>query len=363
MKSLALFFIILVAAVPAIAQIEPVSDNYFPADREFGEFKSIGSENRIADPGGLTGIKNGKLFASVGFDSYAQRTYNLENSKTLSIEIVSLIDARAAFSLLTLLRTTGIQEGPPGDEFASDSGRIIFCHGRRFVRIMGDEIPDALIQRAAVSVSNRMGKPDYKIPSLISLFPKTGLDISTLRYFPGTKAFESFDRKTSDGIIPILYDMEIARARFSVKNQSGTLFLLKFPTHQVAEEYFTEISETAHSHDGDDNTYLRRIGPLMCVLEGSFSPGTANDILKPVRYSYTVQWIYNKNSKPTTVWGIPVSILGSTVLAFFIVVVTCGLSVLAGVGLAACRLMLRRLFPKNPLDNPKRTEITRLKLK
>ena len=363
MKSLALFFIILVAAVPAIAQIELVSDNYFPADREFEEFKSIGSESRITDPGSLTGIKNGKLFAYVGFDSYTQRTYNLENSKTLSIEVVTLIDSRAAFSLLTLLRTTGIQEGPPGDAFASDSGRIIFCHGRRWVRITGDNIPDTLLRRVAASVSNRMGKPDYKLPSLISLFPETGLDISTLQYFPGTKAFESFDRDPSDGIIPVLYDMEIARARFSIKNQSGILFLLKFPTYQVAEEYLTEISETAHSPDGGNSTYLRRIGPLLCVLEGSFSPDIANDLLKPVRYSYTVQWIYNKNSKSTTVWGIPVSILGSTVLAFFIVLLTCGLSILAGIGLAACRLLLRQLFPKNPLDNPKRTEITRLKLK
>ena len=208
-----------------------------------------------------------------------------------------------------------------------------------------------------------MGMPDYKLPSLISHFPKTGMDISTLRYFPGTKAFESFDRNPADRIIPVLYDMEIARARFSIENQSGTLFLLKFPTHQVAEEYFTEISEKAHSHDDDNSAYLRRIGPLLCVLEGSFSPDTANKILKPVRYGYTVQWIYNKNSKSTTMWGIPVSILNSTVLAFFIVVLACGLSILAGIGLASCRLLLRQLFPKNPLDNPKRTEITRLKLK
>ena len=178
MKSLALFFIILVIAVPAIAQIELVSDNYFPADLEFGEFKSIASENRITDPSGLTGVKNGKLFAYVGFDNYSQRTYTLENSKILSIEVVSLIDARAAFSLLTLLRTTDIQKGPPGDAFASDSGRIIFCHGRRWVRITGDEIPDTLLHRVAVSVSNRMGMPDYKLPSLISHFPKTGMDIS-----------------------------------------------------------------------------------------------------------------------------------------------------------------------------------------
>ncbi|MBN2317792.1 MAG: hypothetical protein JXR49_01890 [Acidobacteria bacterium] len=362
MKTLTLLFTICLATIPAIAQIELVADNYFPAEFEFEELQSIASENRITDPGGLVDIENGKLIADVGFDSYKQRIYNVKNSRTLSIEVLSLLDTRAAYSLLTLLRTSDIQEGPPGDAFVSAPGRLLFCHGRRWVRILGHGISDALIRRVAGSVSNRIGPPEKKLPSLISLFPEHGLDISTIQYFPGSKPFESFGKETSESIIQVLSDMEIARARFFIKNQSGTLSLLKFPTHQIAEEYFSELSRTAPSYEKEARSYFRRIGPLLCVLEGSFSPDTANVILNPIQYSYTVQWIYDKNSKPATVWGIPVSILGSTVLAFFIVVLTCSFSILAGIGLAACRLLMRQFFPKNPLDNPKRTDITRLKL-
>ncbi|MBN2241306.1 MAG: hypothetical protein JW793_01350 [Acidobacteria bacterium] len=362
MRSLALLFAICLATMTAIAQIELVADSYFPADLEFEELRKLTSEDQFSDPSKLTGVENGDLIADVGFDTYAQRTYSAAGSASLSIEVVSLIDSRAAFSLLTLLRTSGILEGPPGDAFASASGRLIFCRGRRWIRILGSGIPDTVLLRVARSVSNRIGPPGQGLPSLVSLFPENGLDISTLQYFPGTKAFESLSEQTTGTIVSVLYDMEIARAHYRVNTQSGILSLLKFPTHQVAEEYFNEISLAPVYSGAGKRAYLRRIGPLMCVLEGSFSADTADDILKPIQYSYSVKWIYDKSSKPGTVWGIPVSILGSTVLAFFIVVVACVLSILAGMVLAACRLLLRRLFPNNPLDDPKRTEITRLKL-
>ena len=362
MKFFVFLFTVLLSTSPAIAQIELIAENYFPAELEFEELQGIASESRITDPGELSGVENGSLFADVGFDRYTQRTYNAENSGILSIEVVSLIDARAAYSLMTILQTSDVHEGPPGDAYSSSSGSILFCNGRRWVRIRGEEIPDTLLLRVAVSVSNRIGAPEGKLPSLIALLPEAGLDISSLRYFPGTKSFTSYFKSNSDSIVHILSDMEIARARYDRNNQSGILSLLKFPTHQLAEEYFAELSLVEPTYDKNSRVYFRRVGPLLGVLEGSFNSETAEDILSPIQYSYTVQWIYNKSAKSTTVWGIPVSILSSTVLAFFIVVVACISSILAGIGLAACRFLLRRLFPKNPLDNPKRTEITRLKL-
>ena len=349
MKFLAFIFSILIATFPAVAQIELVGDNYFPAEHEFEELQSVASETRFSDSSKLAEIENGSLIAEVGFDHYAKRSYNAGDSGTLSIEILTLIDSRAAFSLLTLLRTSEIHEGPPGDAFAHGPDGILFCHGRRWVRILGNGVPETLLLRVAGSVSNRIGTPEKRLPSLISLFPET-------------KSFNSFYKKNPDSIIHISPDMEIARSRYKVHKQSGILTLLKFPTHQVAEEYFAELSAVASSHETDIRVYFRRIGPLIGVLEGSFNATSANQILSPIQYSYSVQWIYNKYSKSATVWGIPVTILGSTVLAFFIVVLACSLSILAGFGLAACRLLLRRLIPKNPLDNPKRTEITRLKL-
>jgi hypothetical protein len=361
MRSSTFFLILLIAAIPLGAQIELISDNYFPADLEFEELQNVTSENRFSNPEQLSNIDNGKLVTAVGFESYEQRIYAVKDSGSLSIEVITLSDYRASYSLLTLLRNSEIVDGPPGDAFASSPGNILFCHGKRWVRIRGQGVSNSLLHRVATSVSNRIGTPRQKFPSLVSYLPALGMDTTSLQYFPGSKSFESYTYPASDNVIQPMYDMEITRAFYSVENQSGFLYLLKFPTPQIAEQYYSELSLDPSSVDSV-GMYLLRSGPLLCVLQGSFSSEHASDILGPIQYSYSVEWIYNKKPQSSTVWGIPVVILNSTVWSFFLVIVLCISSILAGAGLAGIRLLMRHFIPGNPLDDPKRTEITRLKL-
>ena len=359
MKFHTFFLILLIAAIPSFAQIEFISENYFPADLEFEELQNITSETSFSDSEQAAAIENGPLAVAVGFDSYKQRTYRIESSGSLSIEVLTLLDYRAAYSLLTLLRDSDIQDGPPGDAFTSGPGTILFCHGKRWIRIRGQNVSDTLLHRVASSVSNRMGNPERKFPSLIAQLPDFGLEINSLKYFPGSKPFESYSASDSIDILQSDYDMEIARARYRIENQSGILSLLKFPTPEISEKYYSEISLVSSSNK-ENKIYLRRSGPLLAVLEGSFDPDRAGEILSTLQYTYSVQWIYEKKSR--TAWGIPVVILNTTVWSFFLVLLICISSILVGSGLAAIRLLIRRFIPNNPLDNPKRTEITRLKL-
>jgi len=359
MKFHTFFLIPLILAIPSFAQIEFIPKSYFPADLEFEELQNITSENLFSDSEHATTIENGPLIVDVGFDSYEQRTYRIGTSDSLSLEVITLLDYRAAYSLLTLLRKSDIQDGPPGDAYTSSSGTILFCHGKRWIRIRGQNVSDTLLRRVASSVSNRMGEPERKFPSLIAHLPDIGQEITTLEYFPGSKPFESFSASDSVDILQPDYDMEIARVRYRIENQSGILSLLKFPTPEMSESYYSELS-LASSSDKEMGMYLRRSGPLLCILEGSFDSARANDILSPIQYAYSLQWIYEKKNR--TKWGVPIAILNSTVLSFFLVLIICFSSILVGTGLAAFRLLLRRFVPNNPLDNPKRTEITRLKL-
>ena len=361
MRSSTFFLILLIAAMPSRAQIEFISESYFPANLEFEELQTVTSESRFSNSEQLSNIEDGKLVAAVGFESYAQRTYAVKDSGSLSIEVITLSDYRAAYSLLTLLRNSEIVDGPPGDAFASGPGSILFYQGKRWIRIRGQNVPNSLLLRVATSVSNRIGTPQQKFPSLVSYFPASGMETASLQYFPGSKSFETYTAPASDSVIRPMYDMEIARAVYSIENQSGFLSLLKFPTPQIAEQYDSDLSLDSSSGDGI-SMYLLRSGPLLCVLQGSFSTEHASDILSPIQYSYSIEWIYNKKTQSTTVWGIPVVILNSTVWSFFLVIALCISSILAGAGLAGIRLLMRRFIPNNPLDDPKRTEITRLKL-
>jgi len=361
MRSSTIFLILLIAAIPSRAQIDLISENYFPADLEFEELQNVTSETSFSNSEQVSNIVNGKLVAAVGFESYAQRIYAVKDSGSLSIEVITLSDYRASYSLLSLLRNSEIVDGPPGDAFASSHGNILFCHGKRWIRVRGQNVAHSLLRRVATSVSNRIGTPQHKFPPLVSYLPAFGMDTASLQYFPGSKSFESYTAPASDNVILPMYDMEIARAFYSAEKQSGFLSLLKFPTPQIAEQYYSELSLDPSPVEGT-GVYILRSGPLLCVLQGSFSTEHASDILSPIQYSYSVKWIYNKKTQSSTVWGIPVVILSSTLWSFFLVMILCLSSILAGAGLAGIRLLIRHFIPDNPLDDPKRTEITRLKL-
>lgn len=336
----------------AMAQVELVSGDYFPAEFEFSEIDRLVSEETVDNPEQLSKIKDGKLFSDVGFQKYQKRTYAVGRSGSLSVEVVTLLDFRAAYSVLTLLRTGMLQEGPPGDVFTTADSEIRFAQGKTWVRIQGRDIPEDLARRVAVSVSNRIGSHRPDPPSLISHMPKTGLDASTLRYYPGRTPFESHAGTIRD-YLKFDSDFEIAQARYSVDDRSGTLSLLSFPTREVAQDYFDGLA-------GPGPMYAKMAGPIVGVLEGPFDPATADRLLNDIQFSYSIRWI---EDKPKVLWGIPAGILSTVVESLFFVVVLGAVSILAGAGFAAVRVALRKYAPKHSPDNPERTEITRLKLK
>jgi hypothetical protein len=362
MRFLLIFFSLLAAVANAAAQVELVSDNYFPADFEFQELKSVSSDESFADAARLLKVADGPLFSDVGFEKYARRIYSAGNSGSLSIEVVTLSDSRAAYSLLTLLRKADIQKGPPGDEFTATAGDLRFANGRRWVRIQGSKVPEDLLKRVATSVSNRIGPTRNKPPSLISHLPKPGLDGSSMRYFVGAKSFDAYSSASRAGPLRFTSDMEVAQARYSVNNKTGILSLASFPTSQVAEDYYSGMNAAASSQISSARTYAKEAGPLVAILEGNFDPAAADKILSSVKFSYSIRWIQEKPNQPKTVWGIPAGILGTVVKSLLFVVVLCGVSILAGAGFALFRFMLRGYAMKNGIGQSERNDITRLRL-
>jgi hypothetical protein len=353
------FGAILAAVSTASAQVELVSDNYFPAELEFSDLQKVQSQDTISDPALLSRIDDGRLFSDVGFEKCAKRIYSIGNSGSLSIEIFTLQDSRAAYSALTLLRDDAIQQGPPGDAFTATANGIRFAQGRRWIRIQERGAPQDLAKRVATSISNRIGPRRAKPPSLISHMPKLGCDQTTIRYYPGMKSFQSYSGINSTPF-QLNPDMEIAQARYALDKYAGMLFLLSFPTREVAEDYFAGLTGTESGEKDTNKIYMKRIGPLVGILEGSFDPSAADKILGSIQYSYSVQWVYEKGKKQKTIWGIPQGILGTVVKSFVFVVLLCGISILAGAGYAFLRTMIRTKHSSNQAEED---EITQLRLR
>jgi hypothetical protein len=358
MKFLAILSCLFLIATPfVLAQIELVSNDYFPADLEFAELQKIRSEVTFEDPSRLAKVEDGGLIHDVGFVKYARRVYLVGKSHSLSIEILTLLDSRAAYSLSTLLRSGPLQNGPPGDFFTAIPDGIRFAQGKHWVRMQGQGVPEELIKRVAISITNRMGVRRSHPPSLVTHLPKLGLDLSSLRYFPSVKVYESYSPNFGVKPLPLAEDAEVALASYTLDSRFGNLTLLSFPTAEVADEYYGGLTGKA-----GNRLYAKRSGPIVGILEGSFEPGTADKLLRSIRYSYSVQWVYEKGGKPKTVWGVPAGVLTTVVKSLFFVALLLGFSILAGIGLGAFRVMLKRRISSQRSDQQDETEITRLKM-
>jgi hypothetical protein len=346
------------------SQTELVSSNYFPADLEFRELAAVKSERTLTDPASLSGIPDSLLFLDVGFEKYSGRVYDLAGGGTLSIEIVRLKDNRAAYSLLTLLRTDDVAAGPPGNWYSTLKDGLTFSRGDFWVRIHEEGGPADLGKRVAMSVSNRIGQRGPGTPILIFHFPKAGFEASSVRYFLGPKSYNDFALSVTGQRLKFASDMEVAQAQYALQGMKGILSLVSFPTSQLAEQSFENGAGLGRGTGESSRIYLKRTGPMLGILEGSFDAPTAKTILDSLQFSYAIKWIYDKNNRSNErlVWGVPMPILGTVVRSLVLTALLCGLSLFAGVGFAAFRLVLRGYAPGNFFDRPERTEIIRLKI-
>jgi hypothetical protein len=345
----------------ARAQAVLVSENYFPADLEFAELQKIISKVAFEDPTRLKTIDHGRLFSDVGFTRYERRVYSSGNSGSLSVEIVTLRDFRATYSLLTLLRNSNLQIGPPGDAFSASPNDILFVKGKRWIRIQGSGIPLDLSTRVANSISNRMGQDKPGVPVLISRLPKLGYDASSLRYFPGTTSYKSY-RGTLPDYLQFSSDMEITQARYSLENQTGLLSLVNFPTIQIAEECFAELSSPKWTEKSKNTIYAKRAGPVLAILEGAWDSRSADKILGGIKYSYSIRWVYDKSNKSKIVWGIPTVFLRTIVNSLFFVMLLGGVSIVLGGGFAFFRFALLIHASHHSSDPSEQSEVTQLRL-
>ena len=362
MKSVLVWILALAIPTCARAQTQLVSEHYFPAEHEFRELAAVQSDSTSADPTRL-GVTESRLFAEAGFRLSQKRAYRLDPAGTLTIEVVGLRDAKAAYSVLTLLGGGVVVQGPPGDFRVATSNALLFCQSSYFVRIVSDPESD-LPRRVAVSVGNRVGAHE-KAPNLVTRFPGVGLLPGSIRYFLGPESRARYAYSETARRVELPPDVELAQARYTFAPTSGTLALVSFPTSMLAQDYYERVFEHGGAERWVDKpgVYFKRSGPMIGILEGGFAPADAERVLGSVEFTYSVQWIYDKRkSGPRTVWGIPVGILGTVVRSLVFTGLLCVVSALTGMLIAVTRILMRRFAPGNVLDRPERTEIIRLKL-
>ena len=345
----------ILAAGALFGQTQLVSDNFFPAPMEFKELSSVREEREFKVPVQLAALEQGALLIETGLRHYAERSYTLADSGTLSIEVLTFPDARSAYSLLTILSNAPLQPGPPGDFYSAGSESILLISGNRFVRVRSAAVD--LARHVALSVANRIGSSRPDPPSLIKHFPKDSCDPSTARYFLASGALKSFGTPVAGSSLTVPPDVEVAQARCASPGRNGTMTLLHFPTIVLAEEYFDTAAIFPRDPSGSLNIYTRQTGPIVAILEGNFAPDSADKTLGSITFQYSIKWIYDRANQSRTIWGVPVRILGTVVHSLVFTALLCLGSIAVGIGLAAGRMYFRKRF--GPSES---SEFIRLKI-
>jgi hypothetical protein len=309
--------IVLTGPAPLFPQTQLVSTDFFPAEFEFKEIQSIRGEKDLKDPAQLASLRYGPVLAEAGLRHYAERTYTLGEPGSLSIEIMTLVDARGAYSLLTLLANGPVQKGAPGDFNATGKDELLLAAGNRLVHIRTTATGD-FSRRIATSIANRIGRREPNAPSLVRHFPKDSCDQASVKYFLGSRAISSFGTLVAGAPLRIPAAVEAAQALCSVQGETGTLTLLSFPTIQLAEEYFNAGAAVERNSGAAAFVYMRQTGPLLGILEGRFPPEVADKVLSSIKFTYSVKWIYDRNNRQgRTIWGVPARVLGTVVRSLF----------------------------------------------
>ena len=231
------------------------------------------------------------------------------------------------------------------------------------IRIRGRSVPQDLIKRVAVSVSNRIGPARSKAPSLISYLPELGYVASSLRYFPNIESYQIYSRGKKDSVLNLDSDVEIARARYNLASHAGMLFLLSFPTAPAAKDFYSSPVIFKPKGSKGNNLYSKQAGPLVAVLQGDFEPASADKILNSLEYHYSIKWVYDKNNQSEVIWGVPAVILRTVVNSIIFVVLLCIVSIVIGFGFAVLRFKLRGHASKESIHKNEQNEFIRLRLR
>ncbi len=339
--------ICLSAVWPLCAQTQLVSTNPFPAEMEFKELETIQKERELKGSGELSGLEHGPILIEAGLQRYAERIYKIPGPASLAIEVMTLADPRGSYSLLSLFAKTSLAKGPPGDYFSAGADVLLLSAGNCFVRIRTTAAGD-LPRRVALSIANRIGRRELKLPSLVGQVPKENCDPVSIRFFMGPKALGSFGLPIAGAPLLIPADVEAAQALCTAQEQKGTLTLLRFPTIQLAEEYFDAGAVLNRDPARSPSLYTRQTGTLVGILEGNFAPEAADKTLGSIQFSYSIKWIFDRSSgQNRTIWGVPVRILGTVVRSLVFTALLCLMSIAAGILIAGGRMYVRKRWGRS----------------
>ncbi len=266
------------------------------------------------------------------------------------------VDATGAFSAYTYFRQGGqpVHRDVKGATLTElPDGELVMLSGVSVVRARIREASgavDEILTGVAAGLPKVTG-PRSLAPLLPTLFPKESLDTANLRYALGPVGY-----RTMGGVLPaeiLGWDKsaEAATATYGGRAGHGTFTLLLYPTPQIAGDRGRAIEKAVNERGAAafGTVKLKRLGPLVEMTYGSFTPEQAAALVGAVRLDQEVT--FDKDIKPSFHAEIRKTYSLMQSIALF-----CGLGALAaivlGVFLGGGRAAVRVLRGKSAATDP-----------
>ena len=217
------------------------------------------------------------------------------------------VDATGAFSAYTYFREGGRPVHPvtgSSAETALPSGELVMLSGVSVVRAQVKDAPAAvasLLSQMETGLPKLTGRRSLA-PLLPTLFPKSGYEETELRYALGPVAYKSMGGVLPPEILGWDKSVEVGIGQYNGRTGHGMLTLLMYPTPQIAGDRGRAIEQAVNEEIAKDGpkalgtVKLKRLGPLVEMTQGEFTPDQALALLASVRLNEEVT--FNKPIPP-----------------------------------------------------------------
>ena len=307
-----------------------------------------------SDPG-HTDQADAAVLKEYGFTDSETATYTRDERK-MQVKAARFKDASGAYGAFTYYVRPQMQTEKIGDEGASDNLRILFYRGNVLVDVSLDRVTamTAGDLRALADSLPQVHGNLTALPTLPGNLPRKLYIPHTERYIEGPVAMERLGVPIPPALVDFTMGPELAAAKYHSTWGEANLFLIGYPTPQIAEKQL-HIIQVASLPGGP--FYFKRTGPIVAVIDGNVPADEAQSLLAAVNYDANVTWSQPTRLNPKD--NIGNLIIGIFVLIGFIVL----LALILGFAFGGVRILTKKLFPDKVFDRPEDVEIIRLNLK
>ncbi len=219
--------------------------------------------------------------------------------KTFQAFALDFGDATGAYSAYTFYRSLmhaakvrgpEARLGKGAGETSVDTEGTLAWAGTAVLKVTG-QISAAELTTLVAALPKTGGRRGLA-PLLPTLIPGSGAEAATVRYAIGPAGYQALGGVLPAEMLGWDKSAEVAIADFSGKSGKGTLTLLLYPTPQIAGDRGRTI-EKAINDIGPakfGTVKLRRVGPLLGMTSGAWTPSEAVTLLAALRLNQEVSF-------------------------------------------------------------------------